>query len=92
MVASCRPTVDAQGDLSVNVRVDKRIMGALNIPGAFTGKVNNSANIGKSTREEIVYKWNEVHPTDLIKSAEPGHNPFQACKPRSVSIRLTVEM
>ena len=64
-----------QGGLSVNVRVDKRITGALNVPGAFTGKVNNSANIGKTT-EEFVEMWNQEHPDDMIVSdAEPAQNP-----------------
>jgi hypothetical protein len=74
-VAIFRPTIDAQGNLSVSVRVNKRITGALNVPGAFTGKVNNSANIGKST-EEIVYMWNQDNPTDMINSAtQPGRTP-----------------
>ena len=64
-IAIFRPTIDAQGNLSVSVRVDKRIISALNVPGAFTGKVNNSANIGMST-EEMVQLWNEEHPADLI--------------------------
>jgi hypothetical protein len=59
----------------VNVRVDKRITAALNVPGAFTGKVNNSGNVGKTT-EEIVSIWNEEHPTDIINSASAGANPF----------------
>src|SRR5215213_5952517 len=74
-VAIFRPTIDAQGNLSVNVRVDKRITSALNAPGAFTGKVNNGANVGKTT-EEIVSIWNEEHPTDIITAAAPGPNPF----------------
>jgi hypothetical protein len=64
-IAIFRPTIDAQGNLSVSVRVDKRILAALNVPGAFTGKVNNNGNIGMST-EEIVQLWNEAHPSDLI--------------------------
>jgi hypothetical protein len=75
-VAIFRPTIDAQGNLSVNVRVDKRITSALNVPGAFTGKVNNNANVGKTT-DEIVYMWNQDHPDDMINStAEPGQNSF----------------
>ena len=65
-VAIFTPTIDAQGNLSVSVRVDKRITSALNVPGAFTGRVNNSANIGKST-EEIVGLWNEHNPENLIE-------------------------
>src|SRR5215213_5158124 len=62
-VAIFRPTIDAQGNLSVSVRVDKRIINALNVPGSFSGKGNNNANIGKST-DEIVDQWNEANPDD----------------------------
>jgi hypothetical protein len=75
-VAVFRPTIDAQGNLSISVRVDKRITAALNVPGAFTGKINNNANIGKTT-DEIVYLWNQAHPEDMIIfAAEPEPNPF----------------
>jgi len=74
-IAIFRPVIDAQGNLSVNVRVDKRIPAALNVPSAFTGKVNNSANIGKTT-DEVVSMWNEEHPDDVILfAAEPEPNP-----------------
>jgi len=64
-VAIFTPTVDAQGNLSVSVRVDKRITSALNVPGAFTGRINNSANIGLSS-QEIAALWNEANPDNLI--------------------------
>lgn len=69
-IAIFTPTIDGQGNFSISVRVDKRITGALNVPGAFTGKVNNSENIGKSSAE-IAAKWNEDHPDNLIDS-NPG--------------------
>ena len=63
-------------NLSVRVLTGKRITAALNVPGAFAGKVNNSANIGKST-EEFVHMWNDDHPEDLISNApEPETPPF----------------
>src|SRR5687768_8454043 len=74
-VAIFTPSIDIRGYLSVNVRVDKRITAALNAPGGFRGKVNNSANIGKSTGE-IVYLWNQDHPDNMIVFAaepEPQH-------------------
>ena len=74
-IAIFRPTIDAQGNLSVSVRVDKRILSALNVPGAFTGKVNNSANIGLST-QEIAELWNEEHPADpIVLEALPEPQP-----------------
>jgi hypothetical protein len=69
-VAIFRPTIDADGNLSVSVRVDKRITAALNVAGAFTGKVDNNANIGKST-QEFVALWNQENPNDLIELASP---------------------
>lgn len=64
-VAIFTPTIDAQGYVKVSVRVDKRILLALNANGAFTGKVNNRANIGL-TREQYIAIWNEDHPEDPI--------------------------
>jgi hypothetical protein len=80
-IAVFRPTIDAQGNLSVSVRVDKRITSALNVPDAFTGKVNNSANIGKSSGE-FVQMWNEAHPEDrIIVTAETEPVPPRAPAP-----------
>jgi len=65
-VAIFTPSIDRHGNFSVNVRVDKRIVAALNAPGAFTGKVNNLMNIGLSTAQ-IIGLWNQEHPQDLIQ-------------------------
>jgi hypothetical protein len=62
-IAIFTPTIDSHGNLSISVRVDKRITSALN--ASFTGKVNNSANIGM-TREEYIALWNKDHPGDPI--------------------------
>ena len=70
-VAIFRPVIDAQGNLSVSVRLDKRITSALNAPGGFTGKVNNSANIG-ITSAQMVALWNEAHPEDPITTVSPN--------------------
>ena len=75
-IATFRPTIDAQGNLSVSVRVDKRITAALNAADAFTGKIHNGGNIGKTT-DEIVHIWNQAHPDDMIIfAAEPEPQPF----------------
>ena len=60
-IAIFTPTIDLKGNLSVSVRVDKRILAALNVPGFFMGRINNSANIGMSTGE-IAALWNEKTP------------------------------
>ena len=64
-IAIFTPSIDLQGNLSISVRVDKRIGSALNAPGAFTGRINNNANIGKTT-QEIAALWNEEHSDNLI--------------------------
>ncbi|HSL46428.1 MAG TPA: hypothetical protein VK897_23540 [Anaerolineales bacterium] len=69
-VAIFTPSIDLQGKLSVNIRLDKRIISALNAPGAFAGNVHNGKNIGMSTAQ-IVQLWNDEHPGDLIV-VEPG--------------------
>ena len=75
-VAIFTPTIDAQGNLSVSVRVDKRIISRLNVPGAFKGDITNGENIGKTT-DEIVQLWNLAHPEDMIIfAAEPEPQPF----------------
>ena len=75
-VAIFTPTIDSQGKLSVNVRVDKRILAKLNLPGAFKGEVTNSENLGKTT-DEFVQMWNQDHPGDvIIFTPEPEPQPF----------------
>ena len=64
-IAIFTPTIDTQGNLSVSVRVDRRITSALNTPGEFTGTITNSENIGKSSYE-YGEKWNAEHPDNLI--------------------------
>jgi hypothetical protein len=64
-IAISTPAIDLQGNIKVNVRVDKRLITALNTPGAFKGKVRNKANIGK-TPQDLAAKWDEDHPNDLV--------------------------
>jgi lysophospholipase L1-like esterase len=64
-VAIFTPIIDAKGNLSVRVRMDKRITAALNVPGAFTGKVGNSANLGLDSGQ-LADLWDGDHPDDPI--------------------------
>jgi hypothetical protein len=68
-IAIFTPIIDTQGNLTVSVRVDKRITATLNIPGEFTGKVNNSENIGMSSAE-MAAKWNADYPDNLIELSQ----------------------
>ena len=64
-VAIFTPSIDLDGDIEVKVKVDKRIISALNADGAFTGKLIHAENVGKSS-DVLVALWNTEHPTDLI--------------------------
>jgi hypothetical protein len=72
-VAIFTPSIDTQGKLHVTVRVDRRIVSALNAENGFTGTINNSENIGL-TREQYVALWNEEHPDDpiVLEPSEPA--------------------
>ena len=64
-IAIFTPSIDLEGKIDISVRVDKRILSALNALGAFTGKVLHSDSIGKSSTD-LAQLWNEDHPEDLI--------------------------
>jgi len=64
-IAIYKPSIDLEGNLEVKVRVDKRILRALNGPGAFRGHLTNADNIGK-TSADLVALWNEDHPDDPV--------------------------
>lgn len=64
-IAIFTPSIDLEGKIDVSVRVDKRILSALNSNGAFSGKLIHGENVGK-TNQELIALWNEEHPDDLI--------------------------
>lgn len=59
------PSLDLDGDFEIKVKVDKRLLRALNGKGAFLGKIINAENIGK-TADELVAIWNAEHPGDQV--------------------------
>ena len=59
------PSIDLNGDFEVKVRVDKRILSALNAAGKFRGKIINAEHIGH-TADQLAAIWNEEHPTDQV--------------------------
>jgi hypothetical protein len=65
-IAIFTPSIDLEGNLNINVRVDKRMLAALNAPGAFGGRIKNSENIGK-TSQDLVEMWNEAYPEDPVQ-------------------------
>ena len=68
-IAIFTPSIDMEGNINVSVRVDKRIISQLNIPGEFKGGIANSENIGK-TSEDLSIKWNTDFPDNLIVLSE----------------------
>ncbi len=59
------PNVGLDGKFHIQYRPDAALVKELNIPCTFTGTIRNCNNIGR-TGNEIVQKWNEDHPEDLV--------------------------
>jgi hypothetical protein len=59
------PSISLDGKLSIQYRPDLGFDYELNKPGAFTGTILNREYIGR-TSEELVAKWNEENPEDLV--------------------------
>lgn len=66
-IAIFTPSIDLEGNLNINVRVDKRMLTALNAPGAFSGSIKHRENIGK-TSQGLAEIWNEENPENPITS------------------------
>jgi hypothetical protein len=66
-VAVYSPSIGLDGKLTVNVRVDVRILRALNMPGAYRGKIINAGNIGQGAAE-LVALWNQANPGDPVET------------------------
>lgn len=64
-VGTFAPSINLQGVLDVGIRLGTSIDNALNIPGTFNGRVQNSENVGKSSGE-LKAMWNTEHPDDPI--------------------------
>jgi len=66
-VAVYSPSIGLDGKLTVNVRVDVRIQRALNMPGAYRGKIVNAGNIGQGAAD-LVALWNQANPDDPVET------------------------
>lgn len=60
------PNIGMDGTFHIQYRPDAALVKALNERGAFTGRIHNSQNIGKSG-DEIVQRWNTDHPSDMVQ-------------------------
>lgn len=63
------PIIALDGSFDIQYRPDTALVNGLNIPGTFTGTINNRENIGK-TGEELVIKWNMEYPEDQVTFSE----------------------
>jgi hypothetical protein len=61
-----KPCLDLKGNFTVHVKVDTRILRALNAPGAFRGTIVHAQNLGLSTHD-LVAQWNFQHPDDEVE-------------------------
>lgn len=59
------PNMALDGTLDVQYRADTALTNGANMGGTFTGNVVNRDNIGK-TGEQLVERWNELHPEDPV--------------------------
>lgn len=64
-IAIFTPSINLNGEIDINVKVDKRVTSALNAESAFTGKLIHAENIGK-TSEDLIALWNTEHPDNQI--------------------------
>ena len=60
------PNINYQGVFDVAHRLDRRLKRALNSYKAFSGRIRNKKNIGK-TADEVYALWNSEHSEDPVK-------------------------
>ena len=60
------PTIDKDGNFSLNVRPDKKLLLRFNDEGKFYGRLRNKDMIEK-TEDDYIQRWNDEHPKDKIK-------------------------
>ncbi len=59
------PSINLDGKIKVNLKVDKELLGELNKPGGYQGDIINASNIGKSS-VDLVALWDEANPGDIV--------------------------
>jgi len=64
-IAIYTPSVNLDGTVEIKVRVDRRILNAVNAPGALRGNLRNAENVGKKLAD-LIEQWNAAHPDDPI--------------------------
>lgn len=60
------PNIQLDGTFDVQYRLDRGLKRTLNRPNAFSGKIRNRKNIGK-TPDTLIAQWNAEHPDDPVR-------------------------
>ena len=60
------PVAQLDGTFRIGHRADIILKRRLNVPGEFSGEIENAENIGK-TADQLVALWNEEHPDDPVR-------------------------
>ena len=60
------PSIDRNGEFSVNFRADTALKNGINAPSAYRGGVKNKANIGIEN-ERLKALWDAEHPDDQLE-------------------------
>ena len=60
------PVAQLDGTFRIGHRADITLKRRLNVPGEFSGEIENVENIGK-TADQLVALWNEEHPDDPVR-------------------------
>jgi hypothetical protein len=64
-VATYTPSIGLDGSFEISVKVDPRLLNAMNTKDAFSGTLANAENIGK-TSADLAAMWNKEHPDDPV--------------------------
>jgi hypothetical protein len=64
-IGTFTPNIDLEGTLTLSFRADSVFANSLNIPGTFSGTIQNSEHIGMSG-DDLVQIWNDRHPEDQV--------------------------
>jgi nucleoid DNA-binding protein len=65
-VGTFTPDVRVDGTIFVHFRPGPELKRRLNAPDAFSGRLRNRQNIGK-TSDDLVTQWNGEHPDDRVE-------------------------
>jgi len=64
-VGTFTPSIDREGEYSINFRADMELKSGINAHNAYGGEVKNKANAG-ITNERLKELWDAEHPADPL--------------------------